>query len=358
MYSILLSFITAFLLTFRVIPSIIHIAKKKKLYDIPDERKAHQDVVPRLGGIAIFAGLLFSIILWCPFQFLGDIQYILAAFIIVFLIGAKDDIEPTNAMKKLIGEIFAAMIIVFFANIRITSFYGLFGIGYLPYIASVIFTIFVIIALINAFNLIDGVNGLAGSIGILVGIVFGFWFYKIERIELAVVSFAYIGAIVAFLYYNISPAKIFMGDSGSLLLGLVSSVLAIGFLESNSEITYSRYFIGSGPVFAMAILVIPIFDTLRVLILRIFSGKSPFSPDMNHIHHMLLNFGLRHMEVTALLMGGNIFFVVLAYFLSYLNINLLFLILIIIVLIITQLLSFLHNNHLKSIQKIIQKNRI
>lgn len=358
MYNIVLSFITSFLLTFRVIPSIIHLARKKKLYDIPDKRKAHQKIVPRLGGIAIFAGLLFSIILWCPFQYLGDLQYILAAFIIIFLIGAKDDIEPTSALKKIVTELFAALIIVFFANIRITSFYGLFGIGHLNYIVSVIFTIFVIIALINAFNLIDGVNGLAGSIGILVGIIFGFWFYKVERIELAVVSFAYVGSLVAFLYFNFSPARIFMGDSGSLLLGLVSIVLAIAFLESNNEITHSRYFIESGPVFAMAVLVIPIFDTLRVVIMRIFSGKSPFNPDMNHIHHMLLNFGLRHMEVTALLMAGNVFFVVIAYLFAYLNINLLFAILLVIVLFITQLLSFIHNNHLNYFREIIKKNRI
>ena len=358
MYNIILSFITAFLLTFRVIPSIIHLAGKKKLFDIPDQRKAHAEVIPRLGGIAIFAGLLFSIILWSPFQYLGDLQYILAAFIIIFLIGVKDDIEPTSIIKKLITELLAALIIVFFANIRITSFYGLFGIGQLPFIASVLFTIFVIIALINAFNLIDGVNGLAGSIGVLVGIVFGFWFYKIDMIELAVVAFAYVGSMIAFLYYNFSPAKIFMGDSGSLLIGLLSAVLAISFLESNNAITYSGYFIKSGPVFAMAVLIIPIFDTLRVMIFRIVSGKSPFNPDMNHIHHMLLNLGFRHMEVTGLLIVGNIFFVALAYFLANLNINILFAIILLIVLLITQVLSYIHKNHLDFVTKLLKKNRI
>jgi UDP-GlcNAc:undecaprenyl-phosphate/decaprenyl-phosphate GlcNAc-1-phosphate transferase len=341
MYSIILAFITAFLLTFRVIPSVIYLAKIKKIYDIPDERKSHDEVKPRLGGIAIFAGLLFSIILWSPFQYLGDLQYILAAFIIIFLIGAKDDIEPVSPLMKFGAELFAASIIVFFANIRITSFYGVLGIGHLPLIFSFTFSIFVIIALINAFNLIDGVDGLAGSIGVIVAFTFGFWFYKVDRIELAVVSFAAIGSIIAFLYYNITPSKIFMGDTGSLLLGLVASVLAISFLEFNQELYNSHFHISSGPVFAIAILIIPVFDTLRVMILRIFRLQSPFNPDRTHIHHLLLDIGLNHIQVTAILILINVFFIMIAYFFRSLNINLLLLIMVFCVMIMTGVLLYI-----------------
>ncbi|MGE5357016.1 MAG: glycosyltransferase family 4 protein [Deltaproteobacteria bacterium] len=329
MFNIILAFITAFLLTFRAIPSIIYLSKAKKLYDIPDERKSHTEVIPRLGGIGIFAGLLFSIILWSPFQYLGDLQYVLAAFIIIFLIGAKDDIVPVTAYKKFVSELFAASIIVFFANIRITSFYGIFGIGEIPYLWSIAFSIFVIIALINAINLIDGVDGLAGSIGIVIAFVFGYWFYKVDRIELAVVCFATIGSVVAFLYYNYSPAKIFMGDTGSLLLGLVSSVLAISFLEFNHDIKNSAFFIPAGPVFAVAILIIPVFDTLRVMVLRILKSKSPFEPDRNHLHHILIDIGLSHLQVTFTLVAGNIFFISLIYLLREININLLLMLLVV-----------------------------
>lgn len=341
MYSIILAFITAFLLTFRVIPSVIHLAKIKKIYDIPDERKSHDEVKPRLGGIAIFAGLLFSIILWSPFQYLGDLQYILAAFIIIFLIGAKDDIEPISPLKKFGAELFAASIIVFFANIRITSFYGVFGIGHLPFILSIAFSIFVIIAIINAFNLIDGVDGLAGSVGVIVAFVFGFWFYKVDRIELAVVSFAAIGSIVGFLYYNYTPAKIFMGDTGSLLLGLVASVLAISFLEFNQELYNSHFHISSGPVFAIAILIIPIFDTLRVMVLRIFRMQSPFNPDRTHIHHLLLDIGFNHIQVTIFLIFVNVIFIMIAYVFRSLNINLLLFILVLCALIMTGVLFYI-----------------
>lgn len=349
MYSIILAFITAFLLTFRVIPSIIYLAKIKKLYDIPDERKSHNEVIPRLGGIAIFAGLLFSIILWSPFQYLGDLQYILAAFIIIFLIGAKDDIVPISPLKKFGAELFAASIIVFFANIRITSFYGVFGISHIPYLFSIAFSIFVIIVLINAFNLIDGVDGLAGSIGIIVSFVFGFWFYKVDRIELAVVSFAAIGSITAFLYYNFSPAKIFMGDTGSLLLGLVSSILAISFLEYNHELQNSHFYIKAGPVFAITILVIPVFDTLRVMVLRIFRKKSPFNPDRTHIHHLLLDIGLKHNQVTILLILTNVVFIVTVYLLRFLNINLLLLIIVTSAILLTLLILYIKKNSKKAL---------
>ena len=342
MYHIILAFLTSLLLTFRVIPSIINVAITKKLYDVPDHRKAHNDIIPRLGGIGIFAGLIFSIILWCPFEYLGDLQYILAAFIVIFLIGAKDDLIPISPMKKFSVELFATLILIFFANIRITSFYGILGIYQLPYIWSVIFSIFVIIALINAFNLIDGVDGLAGTITILVTFTFGYWFYKVDRMELAIVAFSTMGAVIAFLNYNFTPAKIFMGDTGSLLLGLVSSVLAISFIEIDGLLKNSRFFINSAPVF-----VIPIFDTIRVMSLRVFHGKSPFHPDRGHLHHLLLDIGLNHLNVTFILVFINVFNIYLAYYFQHLNINILLMLLIGVMILFTSVLIFLRKKNLR-----------
>jgi len=338
MYNIILAFITAFLLTFRVIPSIISIAKKKKLYDIPDNRKSHTESIPRLGGISIFAGLIFSIILWTPFNSLGDLQYILSAFIIIFLIGAKDDIDPISPMKKFGAQIIAAFILVFQANVRISELYGILGIHEISFAWSVALSIFVIIAIINAFNLIDGVNGLAGTVALLVSIVFGFLFYKVDRIELAIVAFAMAGSIVAFLNYNYTPAKIFMGDTGSLLLGLVSAVLAIKFFEINKEQSNPLLIIESGPVFAVSVLIIPIFDTIRVMILRIIKGKSPFHPDRNHIHHLLLDIGFSHMQVTFILVYINMLFIYIAYEFRRVDNNILFLAIIAIALTLTSIL--------------------
>ena len=312
MYYIILAFITSFALTYLAIPSIIHIAVKKNLMDEPGDRRSHKVSTPSLGGIGIFAGTVFSIILWTPFNYFGDLQYILCAFIIIFLIGAKDDIDPMSPSKKFLGELFAAGILVFRAKIQLTSLYGFFGIYAIPEFASIILSMFTILVIINAFNLIDGINGLSASLGLLITSVLGIWFLLVGSIEISIVAFALCGALVAFLKYNITPAKIFMGDTGALLLGTVCSILAIKFIELHNVIIDSPYTFSSAPSVAIAILILPLFDTIRVFVLRIMEGKSPFNPDRKHIHHIMIDLGLTHMQATGVLFLTNILFIILA----------------------------------------------
>jgi len=312
MYDIILAFITSFALTYLAIPSIINLAIKKNLMDEPGERRSHSVSTPSLGGIAIFAGTLFSIILWTPFSYFGDLQYILCAFIIIFLIGAKDDLDPISPSKKFLGELFAAGILVFRAKVKLTSLYGFFGIYEIPEIPSIVLSIFTIIVIINAFNLIDGINGLSGSLGILITVVLGTWFYKVGSIEIAIVAFSLCGALLAFLKFNITPAKIFMGDTGALLLGLVCSILAIKFIELHNTIKDSQYIFTSAPSIAIAVLILPLFDTLRVFTLRVMEGKSPFNPDRKHIHHILIDLNFSHSQATLLLFAINVGFIALA----------------------------------------------
>lgn len=309
MYDIILSFITAFLLVYMAIPSIINIAKVKQLYDIPDARKSHQEVVPTLGGVAIFAGVIFSIILWTPFDVFGDLQYILCSFIIIFLIGAKDDILPMSPYRKLLGQILACFILVFKAQVRLTSLYGIFGIFTIPELPSIILSMFTILVIINAFNLIDGINGLSGSLATLISITMGTWFFLIDRTDLAIIAFSLAGATIAFLRYNITPARIFMGDTGSMLIGIISAILVIEFIEVHSQIQGSPYAFKAVPAVAVGILILPLFDTFRVFIVRLFKGKSPMHPDRSHIHHLLLDAGLTHTQATAVLVGVNLAFI-------------------------------------------------
>ncbi len=326
MYDIILSFITAFTLTYFAIPSIIHVARVKNLCDEPGERRSHTVSTPSLGGIGIFAGVIFSIILWTPFEAFGDLQYILCAFIIIFLIGAKDDILPISPKVKLIGEVFAATILVFKSNVKITSLYGIFGITALPEPISILLSVFTILVIVNAFNLIDGINGLSGSISTLISITLGTWFYLSDHIALAMVAFSLAGAVTAFLKYNFSPAKIFMGDTGSLLVGLVCSILAIKFIELNN--VSDPYGFNAVPAVAIGIMILPLFDTLRVFTMRALRGRSPFSPDRNHIHHLLIDYGFNHMQATAILVLVNIFFIIIVITLQDLgSLNLLLLIL-------------------------------
>lgn len=313
MYDIVLSFVTSFILSYVAIPAIISISRKKHLFDEPNHRTSHVVGIPTLGGLAIFAGMLVSIILWTPFKFFADLQYILGAVVLLFLIGAKDDIDPVSPIIKFVTQICAAGILVFMANIRITTLYSIFGVGELPFWISILLSIFVIVALINAFNLIDGVNGLAGTISVLSSLAFGYWFFIIGKTELAIVAVALAGSVIAFLRYNYSPAKIFMGDAGSLLLGIVASILAIQFIEINKLMTDSPLYIPSAPAMAIAILIIPIFDTARVMVIRLLKGNSPFKADKLHVHHLMVELGLSHMQTTLILMLVNLLFIGLAF---------------------------------------------
>ncbi len=314
MFAILLAIITAFVITYFAIPSIIEIARTKKIYDLPNERSSHEDIVPRLGGIGIFAGTLFAIILWVPFWAFGELQYILCSFILIFLSGAKDDIVSISPTKKFLAQGIAAFILVFRSGVRLDHFYGFLGIGVLPEMASFFLSIFAIVGIINAFNLIDGVNGLAGGIGLFVSVVFGNWFFAVGQTQMALVAAGLSGALIAFLRFNLmKKAQIFMGDTGSMLLGLISAILALKFLELNRIVPTGSFFhFPAAPAVALAALVLPLFDTVQVFSRRILSGKSPFYPDKTHIHHMMLDCGLAHLQTTASLIAFNFALVALA----------------------------------------------
>lgn len=316
MYPIIAAFLTAYLVSFFSIPSIIKVAHIKNLCDEPDERRAHKGSIPTLGGLGIFAGLMFAVTFWLPeSETLKQMQYILSAYLVIFLIGAKDDMVPLTPGKKFGGQFLAALILVGKADIYLSSFYGIFGIYDIPYALSVVITIFVMLLIINALNLIDGINGLAGSIGIITSATFGYWFYAYGNPAFAIVAFGLVGALLAFLHYNITPARIFMGDTGSLLVGLSLSILSILFIESN-KVPAMEGFVNASPAVAVAILIIPLFDTLRVFVLRALKGKSPFSPDKTHIHHLLLALGLSHVQSTMTLAIVNIVFILMAYLLQ------------------------------------------
>ncbi len=348
MYDVILSFITAFMVTFFAIPSIINVADKKKLFDEPDERKSHVRPTPSLGGIAIFAGVIFSIVLWTPFNVFVDLQYILCAILIVFLIGAKDDILPMAPWKKVMGEILAAAIVVFKSNVKLTSLYGIFGIYDLPEIISIPFSIFTILVIINAFNLIDGINGLSGSISTLIALVLGPWFYLVGHVELAIVAFALAGSTIAFLKYNFSPAKIFMGDTGSLLIGLICAILALQFIELHRDLQDSPYAVNAVPAVAIGILILPLFDTFRVFLTRILRGRSPLSADRNHIHHLIIDCGLSHMQATGILILVNVFFILVVFQLQHLGTFVLLILILTLATLMTVLLLYLrHRQRIK-----------
>jgi UDP-GlcNAc:undecaprenyl-phosphate/decaprenyl-phosphate GlcNAc-1-phosphate transferase len=313
---IILGFLMAFCLTWFIIPSVVNISRLKNLCDTPNGRTSHFDSTPNLGGIAIFVALILSTVIFAGTYFKFELKYIISGLIIVFFVGIKDDILIIAPMKKLAGQIFAVILIAVFAQIRITNLYGLFHIGQLPYVASILLTVFVFIVIINGFNLIDGIDGLASGIGILTSAVFGIWFWVTGNIGYAIFSFSFVGTLAAFFWFNVfgKTNKIFLGDTGSLLTGFVVGVLACRFLQLEL-VTQGVAKIPSAPTVVCGILIVPLFDSLRVFILRIKQGSSPFKADRQHIHHRLLQLGCTHLQATFILIGVNIFFIVLSYLL-------------------------------------------
>jgi UDP-GlcNAc:undecaprenyl-phosphate/decaprenyl-phosphate GlcNAc-1-phosphate transferase len=308
-YLIIVTF--SVLISLLAIPTILHVARARHLYDdVGHFRKQHDHGIPRLGGIAIFVSFTITSLLFSMTDSSLPINYLLTACIILFAMGLKDDLSGVNSRTKFCIQFIVASILVLFGHIRLTSMYGVFGIHDLPYWPSVALSVLTIILIINAFNLIDGIDGLAATTGIVANGCFAAMFIYMHQYELAAVSLAMVGAILGFLKFNINPARIFMGDTGSLLIGLISVVMAIKFIELNKITNTASPAIFSAPALAVSILIGPIFDTLRVFILRISSGVSPFTADRNHIHHRMLRLGFSHFQTTMILAVLNILCIV------------------------------------------------
>jgi UDP-GlcNAc:undecaprenyl-phosphate GlcNAc-1-phosphate transferase len=314
MFDILLCISIAFSITYLSIPVIIFVAKSKKLYDVPDARKIHDAPIPSLGGLGIFAGFVMACLTIISLDKAVDFQYFIAAFFVIFFLGLKDDILDITPIKKFIGQVLAAFLIIYKGNIQIQSMHGFFGVEQLPPMFSIFFTYLTVIVIINSFNLIDGVDGLAASLALMAVIIFGVYFYMVDMQAYAVLSFATAGSLIAFLIFNFQPAKIFMGDTGSLLLGLINAILVIKFINV-ANIPDVKVPISAAPAVGFAILMIPLLDTLRVFGIRIANRRSPFSPDRNHIHHLLLDRGLSHSTITFLLVSVNLLIIAAVYML-------------------------------------------
>ena len=311
-FDVLLSVAISFTITFLAIPVIITVAERKKLFDIPDQRKVHQTPIPSLGGLRIFAGFMIACLLAVQFQTASEFQYFLAAAVVIFFLGLKDDILVISPVKKFIGQVLAAFLIINKGGIQIKSMHGFLGIYDLPETFSLLLTYFTVIVIINSFNLIDGIDGLAGSLGLMATLTFGVYFLQVNMVAYSVMSFSLAGSLIAFLIFNFQPAKVFMGDTGSMLIGLVASVLVIKFINV-AEVVNVNFPIIASPAIGFAILMIPLLDTLRVFGIRIIHRRSPFSPDRNHVHHLLLDKGLSHRAITMILVSVNVLCIIGAF---------------------------------------------
>ncbi len=301
----ILYLIASFVITYITIPILIKFAESTQLYAQANHRTSHKTPVPSLGGIALFMGICFSSLFFTPNESFSSIQYLLVTQFIIFFLGLKDDIFVLSARKKLLVQIICAQIIIFYSGVKIDDFYNVLGIGSLSEVEANIFTTLTFVGLINAFNLIDGINWLAGLISISSCLFLASWFgingFKVE----SGITLSLIGSLLAFLKFNKTPAKIFMGDTGSLLIGLTISYLLIRFINLNHKEVNLAFSFRSAPSIAIAVVFIPLLDTLRVMFLRIMKRQSPFTPDQNHLHHILLKRGLSHIQAALVLFAIN-----------------------------------------------------
>ena len=329
---VVLSFVFSFLITWYSIPTIIKISRRKNLMDEPGQRSSHERKIPNLGGIAMFFSIAVCASIFA-YQLFDLYKFLFASLVILLYVGVMDDIVVMRAYKKLLAQVVVSALLVIGSDVRIRSLFGVFGVYELNYFLSVIFSIVTFIILVNAYNLIDGIDGLAGVYGVICFSLFGISYYRLGEYNypLVILSTTIIGTVIGFLYYNLSDRskKIFMGDTGSMLLGFLLTFTSICFMDIFIVKKVQGavfYHLNTAPVMAIAIMILPIVDTLNVIIIRLAEKRSPFDADKNHIHHKLLKLGITHKRATLYIISYYLFIVIISYFLRHIEVNLLLII--------------------------------
>jgi UDP-N-acetylmuramyl pentapeptide phosphotransferase/UDP-N-acetylglucosamine-1-phosphate transferase len=318
---ILFSFILGAFWVYLTIPIVVRVSRAKKLFDFPDKRKVNKKTIPNLGGVSIFIGIAISTLLCLEQLFYPDFRYILAGMIILLFIGIKDDIMVISARKKFIAQLICALILILAGNIRFTNLHGVLGLYEINYVVSIGISLLAIVAIINALNLIDGIDGLATALGVLISVSFGILFLTLGHLTYGILCFAASGSLSMFYFYNVYGKinKIFMGDTGSLIIGLLAAVFVIKYnefaLSGNEQVNKFS------PAFSMAIIAVSFFDMIKVFSVRMMKKKSPYEPDMTHIHHKLLRLGCSHHKSTFILMGINLFLIGFVFLFRTFNVN-------------------------------------
>lgn len=307
-------FIGAFLLTYLTIPKIIGVVEYKRLMDDPNSRSSHKNKTPTLGGISFFYTLVFALFFIIDKAEHLEYIYIIPGLTILFIIGMKDDMVVLSPGSKLIAQILAISFVLANDSFTIESLNGFLNIYEIPYFLYLVIAGFLMLTIINSYNLIDGIDGLASIVGIVIMIIYTTIFYLSQEYFFALIAITMNACLMAFFGFNVSSnKKIFMGDTGSLIVGFIISILTLKFLALEPK-AYGElpFLLENAPIIAISILIVPLFDTARVFAIRIANKKGPFSPDRNHVHHVLIDYwGLSHKQASFIIGCFNIIFVVL-----------------------------------------------
>lgn len=315
---LLVPFFVAFIATLWVHPKVLKIAILKNLVDNPDERKLQRRPVPVMGGLAVFFGIVVGICSSQTVFFSPGVFVLISAMVIMLYVGTIDDILSLSPYTRFAVEIAVVAFIMLVNNNGINNFWGLWGINEISMWIAAPLTIFAAVGIINAVNLIDGVNGLSSGFCFMACVLFAIIFFISGNTVMMILATSAAGAIIPFFLHNVFGynTRMFIGDGGTLVIGTMMSMFVINILRSGSlSANLATNGVGLIP-FTLAVLAVPVFDTLRVMSARILRGTSPFNPDKTHLHHLFLEIGFSHIGTTVSILSLN-FLVIVAWFVAY-----------------------------------------
>lgn len=300
-----------------IYPYILDVAKAKNIVDNPDARKLQRVPIPVLGGLTVVFGILSGLMAFNMFGDFSDMFPTFATIIIILIIGLIDDMISLSPRVRFVVEIILVLYLIKTTGCQLNDFHGLWGVGLIPNYVSVPLTIFACVGIINAVNLIDGVDGYSSGYSIVSCAMFGIMFYALGDIRMVALAAIVAASLLPFFLHNVfgKNSKMFIGDAGTLSLGIIFSVFVMTIISSKQSIEGLPNNLGVVP-FTLAVLCVPVFDTLRVMSVRILKGRSPFSPDRTHLHHLFLELGYSHIGSALSIIMINLF-VVLCWFLAF-----------------------------------------
>ena len=351
-------FLLSFSVAYFALPSVIYVVKQKNLMDSPNERSSHKEKTPTLGGISFFVSIVFTLMVFRPFDIDQVGINILSGVGVLFFVGLKDDLVGVKPSTKIIGQIIATLMLFFSTDLKITTLDGFLNITDIPYWTSVFISCAIVMAIVNSYNLIDGINGSASMVGMVIFSGFAYVFYDAEMYYYFLLSILCIGFLLAFLRYNLSNKKrVFMGDTGSMIVGFILAVLAIKFFALDTSSLESAVINPANKVWVLlSIIFIPFFDTTRVFTTRIIRHGKPFKADRSHIHHVFIDYlKLSHAKASILLASINLsVFIVILCLNTYLSSLWLGVLLTSIFIILSAMLFYVNRSYhsLKSKQKV------
>ncbi|MBO7317996.1 MAG: undecaprenyl/decaprenyl-phosphate alpha-N-acetylglucosaminyl 1-phosphate transferase [Bacteroidales bacterium] len=309
--------LVALLCTMWIYPHFLKLALSKNIVDNPDARKLQRVPIPVMGGLTVIFGVMTGIMSFKYFGSFYDMFPVFTSIIIIMIVGFIDDTISLSPKVRFIIEIILVLYIIEVSGRQIDNFHGLWGLTAIPLYISVPLTVFASVGIINAINLIDGVDGYSSGYSIVSCIFLGIMFYQMGDLRMAALAAIVAAALLPFFFRNVfgKYTKMFMGDAGTLSLGIIFSIFVINILSTSTYNTNIDSNLGLIP-FTLSVMCIPIFDTVRVMAMRIIRKKSPFSADKTHLHHLFIELGFSHFGTTLSILGINTL-VVLCWYIAY-----------------------------------------